>query len=63
MQHLDRDVNQRAERAKEYAKEVLRGLDLAKVDRELQVFMAQIIIHAYLRGQTDLQAELAGPSN
>ena len=55
--------DERATRAKDYAKEVLRGLNLEGVDRNLQVSLAQIIIHAYLRGQADLQAELAYPSN
>lgn len=55
--------DERAKRAKEYAKEVLRGLDLANASRELRVLMAEMIIHAYLRGQADLQGELASPSN
>jgi len=50
----------RMNRAKEYVKEVLRGTD---VPSDLQVKIAQIIIHAYFRGQKDLQDELGTPSN
>jgi hypothetical protein len=47
---------QRKHRATEYVKEVLRGLPFSQ---ELLVDIGKIILHAYFRGQADLQAELA----
>jgi hypothetical protein len=41
--------------AKEYAKGVLR--DLPGLDRDLTIKLAEILIHAYLRGRSDERAE------